>query len=37
MQGKTCFNFRNHDQALAAELSELTKAGLEHYRAKNLL
>lgn len=37
MQGKTCFNFRNHDETLCAELSELTKSGLEHYRAKRLL
>lgn len=37
MQGKTCFNFRNHDDALYAELSELTNTGLEHYRAKKLL
>ena len=35
MQGKSCFNFRAPDEALFAELSELTKAGLEKYRAKN--
>ena len=37
MQGKSCFNFRAPDEALFAELSELTKAGLEKYRAKNWL
>jgi hypothetical protein len=37
MQGKACFNFRDRDQALFAEVSELTKSGLEHYRAKQLL
>jgi hypothetical protein len=37
MQGKSCFNFRAPDQALFQELGELTKAGLEKYRAKNLL
>ena len=37
MQGKSCFNFRAPDVALFAELSELTKAGLEKYRAKNWL
>ena len=37
MQGKSCFDFRAPDEALFAELSELTKAGLEKYRAKNWL
>ena len=37
MQGKACFNFRAPDVALFAELSELTKAGLEKYRVKNWL
>jgi len=37
MQGKTCFNFRQPEEALTSELNDLTKAGLEHYRAKNLL
>jgi hypothetical protein len=37
MQGKSCFNFRAPDEALFAELGELTKAGLEKYRAKNWL
>ena len=37
MQGKSCFNFRAPDAALFAELSELTNAGLEEYRAKNWL
>ncbi len=36
-QGKACFNFRAPDAALFAELSELTKAGIEKYRAKNWL
>src|ERR1700691_787047 len=35
MQGKTCFNFRAPDSTLFAELDELTRAGLEKYRAKN--
>jgi hypothetical protein len=37
MQGKTCFNFAAPDAALFAELSDLTRAGLEKYRAKNWL
>ena len=37
MQGKSCFNFRDRDEALFAELSEVTKSGLEHYRAKKFL
>lgn len=37
MQGKACFNFRQVDEALLAELSALTKTGLEAYRGKNLL
>jgi hypothetical protein len=37
MQGKSCFNFRVPDEALFAELGELTKAGLEKYRSKNWL
>lgn len=37
MQGKSCFNFRAPDEALYAELGELTKAGLEKYRTKNWL
>ena len=37
MQGKSCFNFRTLDEALFAELSGLTKAGVEKYRAKNWL
>ncbi len=36
-QGKACFNFRAPDVALFAELRDLTKAGLEKYRAKNWL
>lgn len=34
MQGKSCFNFREPDAALFAQLGEVTKAGLEKYRAK---
>jgi hypothetical protein len=37
MQGKTCFNFRNSEEALFAQLGKLTKSGLEAFRAKNLL
>jgi hypothetical protein len=37
MQGKSCFNFRSPDDLLFAELGELSKAGLEKYRAKNWL
>jgi hypothetical protein len=37
MQGKSCFNFHAPDEALFAELAELTKVGLEKYRAKNWL
>jgi hypothetical protein len=37
MQGKSCFNFRQRDEALLSELSELTKSGLERYRAKKFL
>jgi hypothetical protein len=37
MQGKSCFNFRDRDEALFVELGELTKLGLDRYRAKELL
>ena len=37
MQGKACFNFRAPDQALFAELGELSQAGLEKYRAHKWL
>jgi hypothetical protein len=37
MQGKSCFHFRTLDEALFAELSGVTKAGVEKYRAKNWL
>lgn len=37
MQGKSCFNFRAVDAPLFKELHELTRAGLEKYRAKNWL
>src|SRR5262245_14158230 len=28
MQGKTCFNFKNHDEGLFKELEELTRQGI---------
>ena len=37
MQGKSCFNFRQHDEALMTELGQLTRYGLEAYRSKGLL
>ena len=37
MQGKACFNFQAPDAGLFAELADLTKAGLEKFRAKNWL
>ncbi|HEY6370032.1 MAG TPA: hypothetical protein VIX37_05605 [Candidatus Sulfotelmatobacter sp.] len=37
MPARSCFNFRAPDEALYAELGELTKAGPENYRAKNWL
>lgn len=36
-QGKSCFNFREPDAALFAQLGDLTKAGLEAYRRKEWL
>jgi hypothetical protein len=33
MQGKSCFNFRTVDEALFAELGEVTTAGFERYLA----
>jgi hypothetical protein len=32
MQGKSCFNFTKPDEALFAELADLTRAGFEAYR-----
>jgi hypothetical protein len=32
MQGKTCFNFRNHDEKLFTELEQLTKQSLAAFR-----
>lgn len=32
MQGKSCFNFKSYDEALAAELTELTKVGFADYQ-----
>jgi hypothetical protein len=37
MQGKSCFNFREPDPALFAQLGNLTKASLEKYREKKWL
>jgi len=37
MQGKSRFNFRAPDEVRFAELGELTRAGVEKYRAKNWL
>jgi len=37
MQGKSCFNFREPDQSLFAELAELSRAGLEKYRSEKWL
>jgi hypothetical protein len=31
MQGKTCFNFRNFDEKLFAELEQLTRQGLAEF------
>jgi hypothetical protein len=36
-QGKSCFNFRTLDEALFAELSGLSQAGVDKYRVKNWL
>ena len=32
MQGKTCFNFKRHDEALFKELEELTKQSIASFR-----
>jgi hypothetical protein len=37
MQGKSCFNFRSRDEALFAELDDLTKSGVEAFRGRSLL
>ncbi len=37
MQGKSCFNFRSIDKNLFEELGELTKRGLQDYRASGYL
>ena len=34
MHGKSCFNFREPDPRLFTQLRDLTKAGLQAYRAK---
>jgi len=36
MQGKSCFNFTKIDEALIAELDDLTKRGIERSRAEGL-
>ncbi len=33
MQGKSCFNFKKPDEALFTELAELTRRGVERFRA----
>ena len=37
MQGKSCFNFNRPDAKLFGELSKLTDAGIQKFRAGNLL
>lgn len=32
MQGKSCFNFKENDDKLFKELSELTKKSFDHYK-----
>ncbi|MEM7343817.1 MAG: hypothetical protein AAF485_06210 [Chloroflexota bacterium] len=32
MQGKSCFNFKKSDEALFAELADLTEAGYNRYK-----
>ena len=34
MQGKSCFNFKHIDPELFRELTDLTRAGFERYRAR---
>jgi hypothetical protein len=36
MQGKSCFNFTKFDEALFAELDELTQRGIERSRREGL-
>jgi len=37
MQGKSCFNFKAVDDALFAELSDLTQRGLENYESQGFV
>lgn len=37
MQGKSCFNFKNTDKELFAELKLLTKAGFERFKSDGYL
>ena len=36
MQGKSCFNFTTVDEAMVAELAELTKEGVARYKQADL-
>ncbi len=37
MQGKSCFNFKTVDDALFAELSDLTERGLKDYESRGFV
>ncbi len=37
MQGKSCFNFKQVNESLFSELSELTRAGYEKYKSAQYL
>jgi hypothetical protein len=37
MQGKSCFNFKQIDEEIFQELSDLTKAGFEKFKSKNFI
>ena len=37
MQGKSCFNFTKLDEGAKAELADLTRRGVDAYRARGLL
>lgn len=37
LKGKSCFHFKAVDEALFAELAELTAAGMDHYEAEGLI
>src|SRR5205085_2613372 len=36
MQGRACFNFKQVDDALFAELAQLIRTGLQHYTVEKL-